>query len=80
MLLQFLVEAVLLCVIGGTLGIGLGLFGSYMATRALHMPFALNMTIVLIAFVFSGVIGILFGYVPARRAARLNPIEALRHE
>jgi putative ABC transport system permease protein len=79
-LLQFLVEAVLLCVLGGTIGIGLGLLGSWAAARALSMPFAIDYTIVLIAFVFSAVIGILFGYVPARRAARLNPIEALRHE
>ena len=79
-LLQFLVESVLLCVLGGTLGIGLGLLGSWAAARALSMPFAVDYTIVLIAFVFSGVIGILFGFVPARRAARLNPIEALRHE
>jgi len=79
-LLQFLVEAVLLCALGGSIGIGLGLLGSWAAARALSMPFAIDYTIVLIAFVFSGVIGILFGFVPARRAARLNPIEALRHE
>ncbi|HEY5961732.1 MAG TPA: FtsX-like permease family protein, partial [Polyangiaceae bacterium] len=79
-LLQFLVEAVLLCVLGGAIGIGFGLLGSWAASRALSMPFAVDYTIVLIAFVFSGFIGILFGYVPARRAARLNPIEALRHE
>ena len=79
-LLQFLVESVLLCSLGGALGIGLGLFGSWAATRALSMSFKIDVTIVLVAFVFSGVIGILFGFVPARRAARLNPIEALRHE
>ena len=79
-LLQFLVEAVMLCVLGGTVGIGLGLLGSWAATRALSMSFSVDYAIVLVAFVFSGVIGVLFGFVPARRAARLNPIEALRHE
>lgn len=79
-LMQFLVESVLLCILGGSLGIALGLLGSWAAARALVLPFAVDYSIVLIAFVFSGVIGVLFGFVPARRAASLNPIEALRHE
>ena len=79
-MLQFLVESVLLCVLGGALGIGFGLLGSWAATRALSMPFTVDIGIVLLAFLFSGVIGVLFGFMPARRAARLNPIEALRHE
>jgi len=77
---QFLVESVLLCAIGGTIGIGLGLLGSMAAARAFNMPFTVDYMVVLVAFAFSAVIGILFGFVPARRAARLNPIEALRHE
>jgi putative ABC transport system permease protein len=79
-LLQFLVEAIVLSVLGGTIGIGLGLAGSYFATQSLQLPFAILPQIVLLAFGFSAVIGVLFGYLPAHKAAQLNPIEALRHE
>jgi putative ABC transport system permease protein len=79
-LLQFLVEAVVLALFGGTLGIGLGLTGSYFATRSLGLPFTLLPDILVVAFGFSALIGIVFGYLPAHKAARLNPIEALRHE
>ena len=79
-LLQFLVEAVVLAALGGTIGIGLGLVGSYFATRSLGLPFALLPNILLLAFGFSALIGVAFGYLPAHKAARLNPIEALRHE
>jgi putative ABC transport system permease protein len=77
---QFLVEAVLLCVFGGIIGVGIGLAGSYAAAHYLMMPFVVQPLVVLGAFVFSAVIGIGFGYFPARKAARMNPIEALRHE
>jgi putative ABC transport system permease protein len=77
---QFLVEAVVLSLFGGLVGIGLGLALAWMATNAMDVPFAVDLTIVLFAFAFSAVVGILFGYFPARRAARLDPIEALRHE
>ena len=79
-LLQFLVEAILLCCLGGMIGVALGLLGSFGATRALSMPFSFDPIIVVVAFVFSAGIGVAFGYLPARKAARLNPIEALRHE
>ena len=79
-LLQFLVEAIVLSVLGGTIGIGLGLTGSYFATRSLQLPFAVLPQILLLAFGFSALIGVLFGYLPAHKAAQLNPIEALRHE
>jgi putative ABC transport system permease protein len=79
-LLQFLVEAVVLSTFGGVLGITLGLLGSYAATRSLSVPFVIVPDILLVAFGFSALIGILFGYLPAHKAARLNPIEALRHE
>jgi putative ABC transport system permease protein len=79
-LLQFLVEAVGLSLLGGLVGLVVGGAGSYAATRALGMPFAFPPEIAFIAFVFSGAVGVLFGYLPARKAARMNPIEALRHE
>ncbi len=79
-LTQFLVEAALLSIIGGLFGIALGLGGSWLVTRELSMPFALVPSIIGVAFVFSAVVGILFGWWPARKAARLDPINALRHE
>ena len=77
---QFLIEAVVLSLMGGLVGILLGLGLAALATRALQVPFVLNVPIVMIAFGFSALVGVIFGYFPARRAARLDPIEALRHE
>jgi putative ABC transport system permease protein len=79
-LLQFLVEAVVLSTMGGLIGITLGLGGSFFAVRALDTPFLVVPEVIVVAFLFSATIGILFGYLPARKAARLNPIDALRHE
>jgi putative ABC transport system permease protein len=79
-LLQFLVESVVLATLGGILGIGLGLGGSYLAASKLGMPFVVIPTIVSLAFFFSAGVGVVFGFVPARKASRLDPIEALRHE
>ena len=79
-MLQFLVESVVLSTAGGIIGMSLGLGGSWAATRALQVPFVIVPSIVVVSFVFSAVVGVLFGYLPARKAARLNPIEALRHE
>ena len=79
-LLQFLVEAVVLSSVGGVIGILLALTAAVLASGALQVPFVLNVTIILESFLFSGAIGIVFGFFPARKAARLNPIEALRHE
>jgi putative ABC transport system permease protein len=79
-LTQFMVEAAALSILGGLVGIGLGLGGSWLASSRLHLPFALVPSIIVIAFAFSAVVGIVFGWWPARKAARLNPIEALRHE
>ncbi|HSM73407.1 MAG TPA: ABC transporter permease [Desulfobacterales bacterium] len=79
-LLQFLVEAVVLAVFGGVVGIVLGLAAAWLGARAMAMPFVFNPGIVAAAFVFSGAVGVVFGFFPARKAARLDPIEALRHE
>jgi len=79
-LLQFLIEAVVLSTIGGLLGISAGLGGSVLATRALSLPFVFLPDVLLLAFAFSALVGVAFGYLPAHKAARLNPIEALRHE
>jgi putative ABC transport system permease protein len=79
-LTQFLVEAVLLCLLGGVIGIILGLTLAYVGSQFLAVPFAAQPGVILLAFGFSGLIGLIFGFFPARRAAALDPIEALRHE
>jgi putative ABC transport system permease protein len=79
-LLQFLVEAVVLSSLGGVVGIALGLAGGAAGAHFLGVPFVLDPTIVVVAFLFSAAVGVVFGFWPARQAARLNPIDALRHE
>ncbi|MCB1033402.1 MAG: FtsX-like permease family protein, partial [Acidobacteria bacterium] len=79
-LLQFLVEAIVLSSLGGLVGIALGLGGSALAGRLLGVPFVFEPGIVVLAFAFSGAVGVIFGFFPARKAARLDPIDALRHE
>ncbi|HEY4944181.1 MAG TPA: ABC transporter permease [Rhizomicrobium sp.] len=79
-LLQFLIEAVVMSASGGIVGILLGLAGSAALARALALPFIFQPGIVIIAVLFAAAVGVAFGYFPARRAARLDPIEALRHE
>lgn len=79
-LLQFLVEAIVLSTLGGIIGIFLGLGIGYVVVGVMNLPFILNTQIVLISFFFSTLIGVFFGYFPARKAARLNPIDALKYE
>ena len=79
-LTQFLVEAVVLSSLGGAMGITLGLAAAAAGANALGVPFVPELSVVLVAFSFSAAIGIAFGYWPARQAAQLDPIEALRHE
>jgi putative ABC transport system permease protein len=79
-MLQFLVEAVTLSCVGGILGMILAFALCFTLAQVIEVPFNFNPQINLIAFLFSAAVGVLFGYTPARRAARLNPIDALRHE
>ena len=79
-LLQFLIEAVVLAGLGGLVGIVAATGASYLMARAMGIPYLFDPAINLLSLAFSAGIGVLFGYFPARRAARLDPIEALRHE
>jgi putative ABC transport system permease protein len=79
-LLQFLVEAVTLSSVGGILGLLLAISASVLLSKGMKVPFVFDAQINVIAFLFSAAIGVIFGYLPAKRAARLDPIEALRHE
>ena len=79
-LLQFLIEAVVLSSLGGIIGIVLAAVASVSLAGLMSVPYLFDLRINLLAFLFSAAIGVMFGYFPARRAARLDPIEALRHE
>jgi len=79
-LLQFLIEAVVLACLGGVIGILLATIASVALSSLMQVPYVFDPTINLLSFAFSAAIGVVFGYFPARRAARLDPIEALRHE
>ncbi len=79
-LMQFLVEAVVLSVLGGVIGIALGLGLAYVAAQFMAIPFTPGLGTILMAFGFSAAVGMVFGFFPARAAARLDPIEALHHQ
>ncbi len=77
---QFLVESVVLCALGGFAGVGFGLGGAYVLAHALGVPFVFPLGAVPIAFSVALLVGVIFGAFPARKAARLNPLTALRFE
>ena len=79
-LLQFLIEAVVLATLGGLIGIVVATAASIGVTSLMKVPYLFDPVINVVSFVFAAAIGVVFGYFPARRAARLDPIEALRHE
>ncbi|MGC9490688.1 MAG: ABC transporter permease [Thermovirgaceae bacterium] len=79
-LAQFLAEAVIMSVLGGTAGITLGSLGSVLVSRYAGWPTIISSLSVILAFGFSAAIGIFFGFFPAWKASRLNPVDALRHE
>ncbi|HPW30083.1 MAG TPA: ABC transporter permease [Rhodoferax sp.] len=79
-LLQFLIEAVVLAALGGLVGIVLATAASIGLAALMDVPYTFNLAVNVLSFVFSAVIGVVFGYFPARRAARMDPIDALRHE
>jgi putative ABC transport system permease protein len=78
--LQFLTEAVVLCCFGGVIGLLLALALSYGLAGVVNVPFVFDPTVNIVAFAFCALLGIAFGYYPARRASKLDPIDALRHE
>jgi putative ABC transport system permease protein len=79
-MLQFLVEAVVMAATGGLIGIFLGIGSSEVLKEWAQWPTLISPTIVAIAFLFSGAVGVFFGFYPAKKAANLDPIEALRYE
>ena len=79
-LLQFLIEAVVLASLGGLIGIVLATVASITLAGVMEVPYLFNPGVNLLSFIFSAIIGVVFGYFPARRAARMDPIDALRHE
>lgn len=77
---QFLTEAILLTIIGGILGMILGIIISYVLSKIMSLPFTVSFNSIALAIGVSGVIGVVFGWYPAKKASDLQPIEALRYE
>jgi len=79
-LTQFLLESLMICILGGLTGIALGIGGAWLASRIAELEIVITLGMIALAFSFSSIIGIFFGLYPARKAAALKPVEALRHE
>ena len=79
-IMQFLTEAIVLTLLGGVIGMVLGIFLSLVVSYFMKLPFVISLTSIFLAIGVSGLIGIVFGWFPAQKAARLSPIEALRYE
>jgi len=79
-LLQFLIESLILSLMGGILGIGIGMVGTIILSSFTQWPILFSTTAIFLAFLFSGSVGVFFGFYPARKASLLNPIDALRYE
>ncbi len=79
-LMQFLIEAVVLSILGGLMGIFLGIAGSYLFSATSGWPALISMVAILVALLFSAAVGVFFGFYPAFKASKLHPIEALRYE
>ena len=78
--LQFIIESIVICTIGGIIGIILGILFGILALKLADSPVAISGSSILISVSFSMAIGVFFGYYPANKAAKLNPIDALRYE
>jgi putative ABC transport system permease protein len=79
-LTQFLMESVVMTLIGGIIGIAIGIAGAFAVSKVANIPFVVSVPAILIAVGVSTVAGLVFGLYPARRAAKLSPIDALRYE
>ena len=78
--IQFLAEAIVLCLVGGFIGLGMGLGGSLLVSQAMGWPTQISPNSIVVSIIFSAAIGVFFGYYPAHKAARLDPIDALHYE